>query len=412
VHAVTLDPETNILVGHGLFTIGRDPARVPDAVDPLPIMRLYPSGVIDSTFYNNVVSGTSGSVYTLIRLQDGRLLIGGCFGTNELVLRVNADGSRDATFSPFTLGTHGGATQCSQGYTANALALLPDGRIVVGGVFNYDVADLASGMTNLAVLPFDHPPGPETALFAYADGPVYALATEASGDVLIGGDFASVTGHAHMRLARMHADSGATIDDSLTIDADAPVRALASRVDGRFFVGGDFNMIGGAARQHLALVDAAGGVQTNFDYDVNGPVNALALMPDGKIAVGGEFTTVNGIAHSNVVRLQLPDPAWFAIDYVPRRPLPPWIYWNYAGAAPVAALAPELSYSLDGINFVALGPMTRDDIGRWRFETFTPPADQLVFLRVEASTSDGRVRFVQPIFDADRIFADGFDGAP
>lgn len=143
------------------------------------------------------------------------------------------------------------------------------------------------------------------------DGNVYALATQADGKVLVGGQFSFFQTSAAVRfgrsnLARLNAEG--SLDESFNTSANAPVRALLIQPDGKILIGGDFTTLQplGAAvatpRNRLARLNADGTVDATFNPNLGGALQpqvfALMLQPDGRIIVGGSFTTVqpNGAA--------------------------------------------------------------------------------------------------------------------
>jgi hypothetical protein len=77
----------------------------------------------------NPGTGADGTVVAITLQPDGKILIGGDFtsynGTpRNRVARLNADGSLDMSFNPGT-----GANS-----TVYALAVQPDGKILIGGL--------------------------------------------------------------------------------------------------------------------------------------------------------------------------------------------------------------------------------------------------------------------------------------
>ena len=419
VQAIALQPDDRkIVLGHSFFTVGRidgtSPAaksqpRTPGGTDPnaaLPVMRLFPNGLIDPAFDLNAQAWLDGDVYAVLRQPDGQVLVAGCLtagGTpNVMVVRLNADGTQDFSFSPL-LNNGDDCSLTTNNYAALALALLPDGRIAVGGEFYYFVDPFAQA-PNFALLRSNGLPDRPV----LADGPVLALASQPDGRVLVGGAFSAVNDSSPAHLARMNPDS--SMDGSFAPVVNAAVRAVSVRADGKIFIGGDFTIVDGATRTYLALLGGAGEVQQNFHHDIDAPVQALAVQSDGKVAFGGQFTTVDGLPHAHVARVSVPDPARYAISYVPRPPLAPWIYWASQGAGAAAGAAPELSYSLDGVTYTDVGAMSYDaNAQHWTFGTFALPLDHLVFLRVREATAGGSLETVLPVFNADEIFRDGFD---
>ncbi|WP_033316645.1 delta-60 repeat domain-containing protein, partial [Pontibacter roseus] len=74
--------------------------------------------------------GFSGSVITIVQLNDGKKLVGGTFtsyngSSRNRIARLNADGTLDASFNPGT-GFNG---------EVRSLSLQPDGKVLVGGSF-------------------------------------------------------------------------------------------------------------------------------------------------------------------------------------------------------------------------------------------------------------------------------------
>ena len=89
--------------------------------------RLNSDGSLDSAF---TVTGDSSAQAWAVQ-PDGKILIGGFFTTingvgRASVARLNSDGSLDTAFNPGTGATGGGVS---------ALALQTDGKIVIGGSF-------------------------------------------------------------------------------------------------------------------------------------------------------------------------------------------------------------------------------------------------------------------------------------
>src|SRR5690349_20549103 len=94
-------------------------------------------GTLDPTFNPDdkgfgIGDGITGPVRATVVQPDGKILVAGWFhaydGTNRYrIARLNADGTLDASFDP-GYGASG---------TITAMALQPDGKILIGGVFSY-----------------------------------------------------------------------------------------------------------------------------------------------------------------------------------------------------------------------------------------------------------------------------------
>ncbi len=103
-------------------------------------------------------------------------------------------------------------------------------------------------------------------------------------------------------------DSDGTLDESFSTASIAnitPVYAIARQPDGKILVAGDFTTISGVTRNRVARLNEDGTLDTNFDAGVgpNADVVAMALRPDGRIVIAGDFTTVAGTARRGLAQL-------------------------------------------------------------------------------------------------------------
>ena len=186
------------------------------------------------------------------------------------------------------------------GGPVNALALQPDGRLLVGGAFTSVNGSLSRN--HLARLFTDG--SLDTTFFNTGNGVssvVYCLALQTDGRIVLGGDFTSINGTARTRVARLN--SNGTVDGSFvpTNTLNGQVLALAVQNDNKVVIGGNFS--GGAFPSWNARLNADGTVDTAFSSYPNGSVNAIAIQTNGQILIGGSFTTVNGAPRYRIARL-------------------------------------------------------------------------------------------------------------
>ena len=92
-------------------------------------------GTINGSFLGNNKGqqGASSVVYVMALQSDAKIILGGAFETNNQIeknrlVRINPDGSMDTTFNQTFLRSTGNAA-------IGAIALQPDGKILVGGNF-------------------------------------------------------------------------------------------------------------------------------------------------------------------------------------------------------------------------------------------------------------------------------------
>jgi len=171
-------------------------------------------------------------ISTMAQQPDGKIVIGGNLtfsGTNSTVARLHADGSVDGSF------------QRGQGpASVIRLALQSDGKLVVAG---------AGTIVRL------HNNGSSDPAFApvtLANGEAHTLALQSGGKVLVGGSFTSVAGTVRQRIARLNSDG--TLDTSFDPGAgpDAAVRSIAVQPDGNILISGDFRTVSGVVRPYVA----------------------------------------------------------------------------------------------------------------------------------------------------------------
>jgi len=275
-------------------------------------------------------------------------LIAGAVGlaASTGALLAASAGTRDAAFSPTGAGLNGAVT---------ALALQPDGRIVVGGAFTaYDGTPRPRIARLMPTGALDASFDPGSGL----DGPVEAVALRAGGDILAAGAFSKADGQNRGGLAEFGAggaldsgfDSGAgtggvaaravvslpsggamlggafTSYGGISQTGIAEIRAdgtletgwfgyvggpvpevntVVRRSDGAVIAGGAFTLAQTTARGRIALFDAAGTVDPSYASGAgfDGSVEALALQPDGKVLVGGQFTSYDGTSRPRIARL-------------------------------------------------------------------------------------------------------------
>jgi uncharacterized delta-60 repeat protein len=185
------------------------------------------------------------------------------------------------------------------------VAIQPDGKSLIGGDFHQLSPNGASIKRNgIARL---NPDGTVDLGFnPIANDTVRAIAVQADGKIVIGGDFTTLAPNntpavVRNRIARLNPDG--TLDTTFNANANGPVRVITLHPAGRLLVGGIFTSIGGAARANLARLTASGAADS-FNPSPNGTVNAIAVDQNG-ILVGGNFFKIAGAIRNNIARLGL-----------------------------------------------------------------------------------------------------------
>ena len=188
VYGATVEPDGKLLV-YGKFKRGIVRLNADGSQDASVALDF---GVADPSILSNVRAA--------IVQPDGKIIIVGYFDSingvaRNDIARLNADGSLDTGFDP-GMGTNN---------FINAAVLQTDGRIIVGGTFT-----LLDGMVRNRIARFEAD-GRVDASFdpgMGVDADIDALALQPDGKILLGGKFTSVGGVERHGIARLGPDGG------------------------------------------------------------------------------------------------------------------------------------------------------------------------------------------------------------
>jgi outer membrane protein assembly factor BamB len=163
-------------------------------------------------------------------------------------------------------------------------------RIYLGGAFTH-----VDGVPRGGLAAIDATTGRLTDWNPGTDGEVFALTMSADGSRLyVGGDFTRVGTVERRRMAAVDPVTGA-VERQWSAGTNDTVRALALRGN-RLYLGGSFTTVKGLARERLAVVDAGTGEpEANWTPAADSHVRTLELSPDGdRVYIGGDFSLVSG----------------------------------------------------------------------------------------------------------------------
>ncbi len=381
VSALALQADGKIVVGGWFTTLGGQSRK--------SIGRLNADGTLDESF--NIAA--DGGVSALALQSDGKVVVGGGFATlggqpRNRIGRLSADGTLDATFNP-------GAS-----FSVSALALQADGKIVVGGSFTTLGGQSRNYIGRLnadGTLDATFNPG--------AEWPVFALALQADGKIVVGGSFSILGGQPRNRIGRLNTDGtlDATFNPGAGPSPSYPqVSALALQADGKIVVGGQFTTLGGQPRNRIGRLNADGTLDATFDpgasrTDSNsGSVSALALQADGKIVVGGEFTTLGGEPRQCIGRLYNTNSAAQNVSFDGAT-----ITWLRNGPSP-EILCASFDYSTNGLVWFPLGDGQRI-VGGWHLAGLSIPSISLIRARGSVITGGASSWFNETVIGSPLI---------
>ncbi|MGJ8651425.1 MAG: Calx-beta domain-containing protein [Opitutaceae bacterium] len=260
-------------------------------------------GVLDATFNTNLGTAANASVYTIALEGDGHILVGGSFTdfngtTTEGLIRLNSNGTvDDSLILPFVT---------SWTTRVRGIYVEPDGKLtVVGGFYLGGGADgFRSGIARLNAdgtrdASFD----PDAGL--HSDGATstlssgYTIAQLPDGDYLVSGFFSAYDENAVDDFVRVNNDG--TFDRAYGTAFDDYVPVMLIEPFGAALVGGYFNT---PVTDFLRIKeDWTEDVDFQSSGGPSSTVYALAYAPDGSFWVGGNFFNYNGSSSRPIVRL-------------------------------------------------------------------------------------------------------------
>ena len=290
--AMAVQPDGKIIICGGFITYNGDSHRF--------VMRLNSDGTPDSTF-NAGGAGPNSAVGAVAIQADGKILIAGSFtayngdeAASDRVMRLNVDGTRDPTFNAGGAGADGNVF---------ALAIQPDGKILIGGFFTGYNGDAAANDRVMRL----NTDGTRDATFnaggSGANSGVFTVAIQPDGKILVGGFLTAYNGDASASDFIMRLNADGTRDMTFNpggTGANDRVSTIAVQPDGKIMIGGFFFFYNGdaAASDHVMRLNADGTRDVNFNAGGSGtesPVNSVVIQ-GGKILVGGGFRVWNGDA--------------------------------------------------------------------------------------------------------------------
>lgn len=278
VAAVAVQSDGKIIVAGAFFAF--------DGVPQNLVARLNADGSLDTTFPSPFTA--NGEVYSIAVQPDGKILFAGI--TAKSIIRLNADGTIDATFK---------ADVNFLSY-AEAVAVQPDGKILIGGSFNAVNGFPAHNVARL------NPDGSLDPTFNAGTGasgatifPIYTINPEPGGRLLVGGSFSSFNGFQSAGFIRLNSDG--SVDPSLgsstaTINGmNAEVRAFLVKPDGGFYL----HKFDSEFEKDLL----SGAEDTTFQKTkLSGTVTAISLDIDSKVYVAGSFFPLGSDLTRNFAR--------------------------------------------------------------------------------------------------------------
>lgn len=309
IYSIALLPDRRGVLG-GVFK----------SYDGLPrsgVVRVLPDGRLDPSFQPG--QGASGPVFAVLPQPNGKLLVGGSFSFFDGIfrpglVRLNGDGSFDSAFNPLLIPPQVAQSVVGSLITVNALAAQPDGKVCVGGNFSTSGGLPGNSIVRLGTSgnldpSFDAGAGATLQGFA---AEIYAVAVQPDGKIIVGGYFDQFGGEPRNNVARLNADGSVDAGfQASNLGPDDRVQTLELQPDGKCLIGGRFLQVDGQPRRGMARLNADGTLDTSFDpgaglgylAELPGMAYDLALQEDGSVLVAGFFDQCGTTPRNNIVRV-------------------------------------------------------------------------------------------------------------
>lgn len=270
------------------------------------MLRLSATGQPDPAFV--VGAAQSGTVFAAAGQADGHIVAVGDFMSVDGMVRTGvcrfqADGAVDPSFSPGAPLSWNNDPGIGVPNSA-AVAVQPDGSVIVGGTFTIGGAAPRAGLAR-----FRSDGSIDTAFTATlnAGGAVSSLLTLSDGRVVIGGNFSSVNGQARGNIAAFLADGSLDPVFGATITTNGAVTKLAARSSGGLFIAGSFTTVGGSRRNQLAALANDGTLDGGFapaTLTSTDTITALTGTNDGGVVIAiPKARSSTGYDRAQLVRL-------------------------------------------------------------------------------------------------------------
>ncbi|GEP49713.1 hypothetical protein FNO01nite_03850 [Flavobacterium noncentrifugens] len=262
------------------------------------IIRLNQDGMPDTSF--NTGTGPSGNgvidVEQISKQNDKYIITGSFPGFNGIpcgnIIRLNADGSVDTTFS---------SLYSNAGYNIAIIAhrVLDNGKILIVGNFTTYNGVPVGGIARL------NPDGTLDTTFnptTGSNGSINSIAVQPDGKYIISGRFSTFNNVDKLLLARINPDG--TLDNTFSRSPDYGLVAssLLLQPDGKIIAAGSSTGLS-VANKYIMRLNQDGSIDTSFDSDIDNMINTASFQNDGKILAGGWFEHAGGEEKNRVARL-------------------------------------------------------------------------------------------------------------
>lgn len=245
-------------------------------------------------------------VDTVVLQEDNKILVGGTFdtyngATASGIARLNADGSLDGTFNTGTGFIDDGTPT---GEKVNSIAIQSNGKILVVGDFIEYNGVTHNRIIRLNIdgshdATFDAGSG--------FDSVVSKVLIHSSNEIVVVGQFSSYDGATHNRIIALqgNGDPSITMTFGTGVSGASAVIDDILEFNTKLIFVGSFTLFDGNVRRGIVKTNADGSEDTSFNSGNGFNFNAYAvkILSNNKIVVGGLFSEYDGTTVNQLVRL-------------------------------------------------------------------------------------------------------------
>ena len=290
IRTLSMQMNGNLIVGGDFLNFNGKPLSY--------LTRLQPDGTIDENF--DTGSGFNGKIYSSCIQPDGKIIIGGNFtsynGENiGRLIRLNSDGSHDATFNTSLAASSG---------IINQVVEQSDGKIIIVGSFiKYN--DIT--VNRIArILPDGNL---DTSFLTGSGAPsnINCIQIQSDGKIILAGNFIKFNGMDVNRVIRLNQDGSPDMTFTAGTAFDSDIHAMVLQPDGKIIMAGEFTNYNGIAANRIIRLNPDGTIDSGFFSGTgfsNGSVHVIKTDASGNIMLGGSFTDLyNGIDVNRLIFL-------------------------------------------------------------------------------------------------------------
>jgi uncharacterized delta-60 repeat protein len=284
ISAIAVQSDQKIIIGGGFYSITDFACK--------GLARLNDDGSVDQTFNASATVITEDKFNVIAIQSDGKVLVAGQFKRGSPIksrglYRFNANGTLDTSFQP----------DLPNSWSANAMTLQPDGKIIIGWVRLNPSSDWQYSVARLNT---DGTTDPSFNCSLLTTKPINDIELQPDGKIIVVGG--SVNGINEGLFKRFNTDGSddTAFNATAVISGDyyAAINTVTVTPTSDILISGAFHTCNGVSRNGVAMMTSTGELNYGFspDYATTSGIQDHLLLSSGKIILVGEVSyTIGGV---------------------------------------------------------------------------------------------------------------------